>query len=120
MTKFNKTMTDDEFLQELHLMDPTKVIEAFNEVNIGSYEINEAGELIGELSYSEDIRYLLELQSALPDKILCDYDYILTGIYYNETNASDDIFELIEDTFKGGWLYFKDELIEYFSKKELN
>lgn len=115
MTKFNKTMTDDEFLQELNLMDTNEVIEAFNQINDGSYEIHDASEFIGALACSEDIRYLLELQSALPGKNLYDYDYILTGIYYSDTNASDDIFKLLDEMFDNGWLDFKDELIEYFN-----
>lgn len=117
MTKFNKNMTDDEFLQELHQLNTTEVIEAFNEINEGSYEIHDASEFIGALSCGDDIRYLLELQRDLPDKNLYDYDYILTGDYYVDTNASDDIFDLLDEMVDNGWLDFKDELIEYFSKK---
>lgn len=115
MTKFNKGMTDDEFLYELHRLNTTEVIEAFNEINEGSYEIHDASEFIGMLSCGDDIRYLLELQRDLPDKNLYDYDYILTGTYDFETYASDDIFDLLDERFIGGWLEFKDELIEYFN-----
>lgn len=117
MAEFNKKMSDDEFLEELNLLNTDDLIEAFNEVNEGSYEIHNASELIEELSCSDDVRYLLELQSALPDKILCDYDYILTGIYYSDTNVSDNIHELLDETFRDGWLEFKDELIEYFTEE---
>lgn len=119
MKKFNKNMTDDEFLQELKQLDTTEAIEAFNEINESSYEIHYASDFIEMLSCGEDIRYLLELQSALPGKNLYDYQYILTGDYYADTNASDDIFDLLEDSFDNGWLDFKDELIEHFTKEDI-
>lgn len=119
MTEFNKTMTDDEFLQELHQLDTMELMEAFNEINEGSYQIYESSDLIGMLSCGDDIRYLLELQRNLPDKNLCDYDYILTGDYYVDTNASDDIFDLLDDDSNIDWLDFKDELIEYFIRDDI-
>lgn len=112
-------MTDDEFLQELKQLDTTEAIEAFNEINKDSYEIHDASEFIGMLSCGDDIRYLLELQSALPGKLLYDYDYILTGIYYADTNVDDDIFDLLDDDSNIDWLDFKDELIEYLMKEDI-
>ena len=119
MKKFNKNMTDDEFLQELKQLDTTEVIEAFNKINESSYEIHYAGDFIEMLSCGEDIRYLLELQSALPCKNLYDYDYILTGDYYADTNADDDIFDLLDDDSNINWLDCKDELIEYLMKEDI-
>ena len=116
MTKFNKTMTDDEFLQALHQLDTMELIEAFNEINDeDSYKIYYAREFIDMVSDSDDIRILLELQRDLPDKNIYDYDYIITGPYYFQTDVSNDIFDLLNENFDNGWLEFKDELIEYFS-----
>lgn len=111
MTKFNKSMTDEEFLTMLENVNDYDLITAMQEV-APELKIEDTDVLVDSLQ--DDIPTLLDYQSNL-DEIITNYKFIKTGIYYYELTVADTVFELLDDS---DWLWYKDELIEWFNTNE--
>lgn len=111
MTEFNKNMTDEKFLNMLENIDDYDLIEAMHEV-APELNIEETDMLVDSLQ--DDIPTLLDYQSNL-DEVITDYRFIKTGTYYYEITVADTVFELLDDS---DWLWYKDELIEWFNTNE--
>lgn len=108
MKKFNKTMEDGKFLVMLENMDNYDLLIAINEV-APDLNIEDTDTLVESLR--DDIPVLLDYQSNL-DEPITDYKFIKTGIYYYELTVANTVFELLDGS---DWLWYKDELIEYFN-----
>lgn len=111
MKKFNKTMTDGKFLTMLENMDDYDLITAMHEI-APELNIEDTDTLVDSLR--DDIPLLLDYQSNLHETIT-DYKFIKTGIYYYEITVDDTVFYLLDTP---DWLWYKDELIEWFNTNE--
>lgn len=108
MTKFNKSMKDDEFLFMLETLDDYDLITAMHEI-VPDVKIEDTDILVDSLR--DDIPTLLDYQSNL-DENITDYKFIETGIYYDQIAIADTVFDLFDDL---DWLWYKDRLIEWFN-----
>ena len=111
MTKFNKSMTDVEFLTMLETLDDYDLLTAMHEVT-PQYTIECTDTLVDSLM--DDIPTLLDYQSKLNENIT-NYKYIEIGIYYDQIAIADTVFELFDDL---DWLWYKDRLIEWFNDED--
>ena len=109
MLKFNKNMTDYEFLTMLDLLYEGDLIIAMGTV-APEMTIEETDDFV--YNSTDDIPLLLKYQSILNETIT-DYKYIKTGLYYNQTAVADNVFDLFSNS---DWLSYKEELIEYFTE----